>query len=97
VNEDFKNQKENMMLTVTAEAAERLKHAGQKAPDGVLPRVQQEGASLALTWDRPRPRDQEVTQAGAVVLVYDESLAQILFDKKLDVVETDQGTTLTIT
>ncbi len=85
------------MLAVTDAAVERLEEMSAQAPEGVLPRVQQSGDKLMLAWDRAKPRDQQVSHSGSVVLVYDESLDQHLADKTLDVVETDQGAALAIT
>jgi Fe-S cluster assembly iron-binding protein IscA len=92
----FSTQKETPMLSISTPAKARLQAISAGAPEGRLLRLHKEGAELKLAWDRQRPDDHPVAFENETVLIYDSKVEEFLDGRKIELQESDAGTTLAI-
>jgi len=87
------------MLTVTDKAAQYLRESlvrkEQGAPEAL--RIVQTEEGYQLTLDNPKDGDQVFKQEGLNYLVLDEQTGEALSDATLDVYESPQGLSITLT
>lgn len=87
------------MLTVTDKAAEYLRESLTRketgAPEAL--RIVQTEDGYQLTLDNPKDGDQVFEQEGRNYLLLDEEVGEALSDAMLDVHESPQGLSLTLT
>ena len=86
------------MLTLTTEAgahlAEMLTQAG--APDEAAVRLLVSDEGVALAADSPKPDDTTFEHDGRTVLVMEQSVADALSERTIDVRDTPEGKSLAI-
>ena len=87
------------MLTVTDRAAQYLRESLTRreagAPEAL--RIVQTDDGYQLTLDNPKDDDQVFEQEGQNYLLLDEGVGEALSDATLDVYESPQGLSLTLT
>ena len=87
------------MLTVTDKAAQYLRESLAHKEEGAAEalRIVQSDDGFQLTLDNPKDGDQVFEQDGQNYLVLDEGVGQVLSGATLDVHESPQGLSLTLT